>query len=76
LVALAVLVWRGLEELRLKDVSESFGLAGHEQKATQSVPRRFELFGSLPAMVRVLKMRHRGFFFFLGPLAFCSGPIM
>jgi len=27
-------------------------------------------------MVRVPKMRHRGFFFFLGPLAFCSGPIM
>jgi len=49
LVALAVLVWRGLEELRLKDVSESFGLAGHEQKTTRSVPRRFELFGSLPA---------------------------
>jgi len=27
-------------------------------------------------MVRVPKMRHRGFFSFLGPLAFCSGPIM
>jgi len=27
-------------------------------------------------MVRVPKMRYRGFFFFLGPLTFCSGPIM